>query len=271
MNSYSTQAMGSATETIGMSSTDWIGTDTVGGSGPYCWYDDFPLGNLASGTVVTGTIGPPSTVIDLFLFTREQYSAIQDSGCGNIPYVAVAQVHGLDSAYTLNVVIPAADSYYLVVFCEHARTSFTVPVTLVVVANQEVTSPVYYVVTYEETQPMTYVTNLQVTQPSGSAIQTAQGLGSYSIFEIAVVGAILVFIVAGLLYYLRKGGEEPTRNRKAKRPNEKPIATTLPITPRTRTVTEPKKVSPEKQFCLECGNELPLGSKFCNKCGSKQA
>ena len=25
----------------------------------------------------------------------------------------------------------------------------------------------------------------------------------------------------------------------------------------------------EKLFCTKCGNELPIGSKFCNKCGQK--
>jgi ribosomal protein L40E len=37
-----------------------------------------------------------------------------------------------------------------------------------------------------------------------------------------------------------------------------------------RTTAASGKIS-DKQFCLECGSELPLGSKFCNKCGTKQA
>ncbi len=61
--------------------------------------------------------------------------------------------------------------------------------------------------------------------------------------------------------------------KRRQRPNEKPIATALLMSPRQTTlnVTETKKVSLEKQFCLECGTQLPVGSKFCTKCGTKQA
>ncbi|MGD0422870.1 MAG: zinc ribbon domain-containing protein [Candidatus Bathyarchaeia archaeon] len=40
----------------------------------------------------------------------------------------------------------------------------------------------------------------------------------------------------------------------------------------TKAKIEPKteKPTPSKNFCIDCGKELELGSKFCNNCGTKQ-
>jgi hypothetical protein len=35
--------------------------------------------------------------------------------------------------------------------------------------------------------------------------------------------------------------------------------------------TEPSEPKEEKRFCINCGAELPFGSKFCNKCGVAQS
>jgi hypothetical protein len=54
------------------------------------------------------------------------------------------------------------------------------------------------------------------------------------------------------LYYAKdkRWVGEKTRPKKAESKTEKPTTT--------------------KNFCIECGSELPLKSKFCNNCGTKQ-
>lgn len=37
-----------------------------------------------------------------------------------------------------------------------------------------------------------------------------------------------------------------------------------------RVHSEKKEAVSAKNFCIECGTELPLDSKFCNECGTKQ-
>ena len=55
--------------------------------------------------------------------------------------------------------------------------------------------------------------------------------------------------------------------------SEKPTSKIMDREESETSATEPTKTRAAvgTQFCLECGNELPLGSKFCNKCGTKQS
>jgi hypothetical protein len=42
------------------------------------------------------------------------------------------------------------------------------------------------------------------------------------------------------------------------------------ITTAERVDSKTKESASGKNFCVECGSELPLKSKFCNSCGTKQ-
>ncbi|MGD0424536.1 MAG: zinc ribbon domain-containing protein [Candidatus Bathyarchaeia archaeon] len=66
---------------------------------------------------------------------------------------------------------------------------------------------------------------------------------------LAVIAAAI--IGAAFLYTRRRGQPTVTEAEKVELKTEKPTTT-------------------KKNFCIECGSELPLKSKFCNNCGSKQ-
>jgi zinc-ribbon domain len=248
-NVYSTERMGVTTQTATVTSVFLSLTDSVGGQGPYCFFDNTGL-DIPAGTVaITGTIGPASTwsiepakitPIDFYIMTYAQFNEFQGGSC-RTSYDAVVKVHNLMSTYSLNWKNPLPGVYEVVVFNEAVRTSFTVPIMIDIVGAHEQTSPAYFVVTGERTLsvPVTYVTTVQ----AGTL-----GLGSYSIAGVVGVVVVVAFVVAIIAF-----GHKLSRKHEAE-------------------PSEPEHViaTSDKQFCLECGAPLTLGSKYCNKCGAKQ-
>jgi ribosomal protein L40E len=85
--------------------------------------------------------------------------------------------------------------------------------------------------------------------------QTLEPVSSFPQDTALILIAVIVALAIGgyLAFRLKKGKPELPH------PLESPAPTNL----------ETQKVT-DKQFCTECGTSLPMGSKFCNKCGSKQ-
>jgi ribosomal protein L40E len=95
-----------------------------------------------------------------------------------------------------------------------------------------------------------------VTSLSPSSQQT--GGTDYSVLLLCfAIAAVVIFII---WFGLVRGPKAKPAEQQVQQAGTKPSE--------VNKVSE-VKVS-DKQFCLECGSELPLGSKFCNKCGSKQ-
>ena len=232
-------------------------------------YDDF---NATAGPV-SGTM-TASSPVDFYLVSEEnfnEWASLSTAMCTG-PITALPGIRS-STSYSFTANLPQSGEYFLL-FINFSKTSTA---NVFVVVNS-VGSPV----TYTTTSDSLYVQAILVTEalsqlsstPSALASTATQSssLGAYPIFEIAVVGVILIFIVGALLYYVREGRKELTKNRKQKGSKKKSVATASLITPRerARTATEPRKAIPEKQFCLECGAQVPTGSKFCNKCGAEQ-
>jgi hypothetical protein len=82
------------------------------------------------------------------------------------------------------------------------------------------------------------------SQPTGNPIQSNPLVAPV----IAVIAAVA--LVALILY-----------NTRGKKPE---------ITTAEKIDSKTKKAASGKNFCIECGSELPAKSKFCNNCGTKQ-
>jgi hypothetical protein len=96
---------------------------------------------------------------------------------------------------------------------------------------------------------ITSTPSLQMPQlPQPTAIQSTNN----NTPQLGLTIELIVAVVLGAVF-LYSGRKEQPKVKKAKKVDSK---------------TE--KVASGKNFCIECGQELSLGSKFCNNCGSKQ-
>jgi len=70
--------------------------------------------------------------------------------------------------------------------------------------------------------------------------------------QLALALAIIAAVVLGVLFlYTRRRGQPK-------------------VTKAEKVDSKTKKAASGKNFCIECGKELPIKSKFCNNCGTKQ-
>jgi ribosomal protein L40E len=186
---------------------------------------------------------------------QNQYYDLKHYGsCEDVQsWAAEVAVYGLTSTYSLDWTNPPAGWYYFMFLSEavgaYHATVYT-PFVLVATFNQVETSTVYNVVTNQVTGSATQtVTSLQVTQ-----VAPGIGVGSGLNLEIVAGIIIVVLVVIAALYFVKS------------RP--KPEGGTRVSEEQRATVTQRR--TDDKQFCLGCGKPLPVGSKFCNKCGAAQ-
>jgi ribosomal protein L40E len=249
-NIYSPRVVGSTTETIASMNTFVSTTDSFRGVVGGCIYDYWNITVDPVTTEITGTIGPPSSSIDLFILTPQQYLVFYHGACrAPARWGAVLLVNDIVNTYALDWKNPPAGWYYFIFLCESMPNSggVSIPFDLVATNSQEQTSAIVSLVMSQATGSETQtVTSLQVTQAGSSFGFNFQAFN----LEEATVIVIVLLIAAALVYY------GPKLRQKA------------PEAPARKRTTKPPK---GKQFCLECGAQLPLGSKFCNKCGAKQA
>jgi len=248
-NVYSTNTVGTTTETVVSENTFLSTTDTIqkAPASYFCTLDSWNITVSPGTTEVTGTIGPPSSQIDVMIMNQNQYYDFSHyGGCGG-PWSAEVAVYGLTSTYSLNWNNPPPGWYYLVFLNEKtglANTGVVTPFVLVATLNQIQTSTVYNVVTNPVSGAVTQtVTSLQVTQ-----VAPGIGLGSGLNLEIIAGIIIVVLVVVAALYFV---------NSRPKSEGGKQEATQ-------------RKKTDDELFCSNCGKPLPVGSKFCNKCGATQ-
>jgi len=121
------------------------------------------------------------------------------------------------------------------------------------VANNPI--PQYTTPTYAAYAASSYATTPYTTTSEAPSTLTVSP--NVSLGVIAVTLAAILAIGAVIYYW-------PRRTETAKGP-----ADVEPVRPEPFTHEIPK-ITRDKQFCIECRTELPVGSKFCNKCGAKQ-
>lgn len=215
-----------------------------------CYFDWWNITIDPGTTEVTGTIGPPNSEVDFYIMTTNQYNLFKHQECGNGPYDAIVAVEGLTSAYPLDWKSPPPGWYHFI-FSSPASGgngyTITTPFVLVASFNQAETSTEFNVATNQVTQQNAEtLTSVQVSQVStlpSPAIDPT----------ILMIAGVVVVAVVVALFFVRSRQGKGFKSVEAK---------TVDSTTRTPVSS--------KTFCLECGRELPLGSKFCNKCGTSQ-
>jgi hypothetical protein len=183
-------------------------------------------------------------VLNFYILSESNYAKWKYCGDPGSTYVTVEMA----KSYTVNFVLPITGTIYFA-FENYAAgsdtaSSRTVTFSLYRMGVQSVTSTLYSTWRSEIAFGMTStVISLQY-----STIQPVLGGGSsYLIILIAAVLAVVI-IAAIVMASRRKEGR--------------------------RASVEQKRAEPvtgvEKQFCVNCGAELALNSKFCTKCGTQQ-
>jgi len=242
-NVYSTNTVGSTTITVESLNTFISTADTISaGAARFCTFDYWNITIDPGTTAVTGTIGPPSSPIDFFIMNQAQYDYFDHSSCDTSSYPAEVAVYSVTTTYSLNWQNPPTGWYYFIFFTESVHNPTVVtPFVLVAMNNKVQTSTILNTVTNQVTGVASQtLTSVQVTEASTGV------LPGFSPDLIA--GIIVVVLIVVVTMYLAK-----SRTRQEGKP-----------------ITSAAQPTGDKLFCLNCGKPLPVGSKFCNKCGTEQ-
>jgi hypothetical protein len=182
-------------------------------------------------------------VLNFYILSESNYAKWKYCGDPGSTYVTVEMA----KSYSVNFVLPITGTVYFA-FENYAAgsdtaSSRTVTFSLYRMDVQSVTSTLYSTWRSEIVFGMTStVISLQY-----STIQPVLGGSSYVIILIVAVLAAVI-IAAIVMASRRKAGRRASVEQKRAEP----------------------VIGVEKQFCVNCGAELALNSKFCTKCGTQQ-
>jgi hypothetical protein len=190
----------------------------------------------------------------VYILTEQEYTAWEgqhlcdprQSGIG-IEWVSSS---GLIQQASIDWTVPVSDEYWIVVEVFSGQ-----PVT--VTANGGIPTTVENAQVVYVTQYGTQVSVLSQT------FQTIEQLPSspQGLTPITIALVVVALVIVGYLVIRQRRGPQPQAQVETQ-------AETGAQKPDIELVTTEKPAV--RQFCIECGNSLPAGSKFCNKCGTKQ-
>jgi hypothetical protein len=197
---------------------------------------------------VVGKVTVDSNTIDFYVMSRGQLVAFNHSPCDQAQD-ATAYVKALDiKSYVLDWVVPS-DGEYDFVFSSYSasmpKPKITGAFSVQYILSQLVASTVYS----KASTTIQSATTRTISSVYYSTVQSP--LDSItSPVSLLIIGVIVGIIVVVALVVVPK--REKTRAR-------------------AERTGGPSRTEKEKSFCINCGAELPLKSKFCNKCGSPQS
>jgi len=225
----------------------------------------FPLVGFFNSTGMTHfeySVGDPMTLYILSgQFTPAALAGILEEPDCYTPYLAyvdwpsyVQQISAgsYPTSGSLNLTLPTASNpYTYVMVAPLSEGSPTATLTI---------SPIYG--TYTNITTSTIAATSATT--SSTTLTFLTTLASVTTLEVPftqtyggwVIGIIGVVAIAVTLNSRRRSN----RGRR----------TDIQVTSDDGTTAQPSEASAEKQFCTQCGLELPEGSRFCIRCGSKQ-
>jgi hypothetical protein len=189
-------------------------------------------------------------VINFYVMSESDYANYKYCGEPGSTYVTIEMA----TAYSLNWIVPTSEALRFI-FENYAAGSDlasarTVTFALYKVGPQSSVSVLYSTtsarLTIESTVTLTSLHYSTVNQPL--VIQTGPAAPSMPPIALMIVGIVIgIILVVAIVAVLKreKTGSSGKRRR--------------------------RKLGKERNFCINCGAELPLKSKFCNKCGSAQS
>lgn len=251
--SYSTFVVATTTQTSTVTMTSIHSFSLPAADPQHCYYN-YAQGTFKAGDRLVGLV-TSSTAIDFYLMSTDQFSKFPKV-CGR---TVSSFIDGAYSAvsHSFDLVVSADGVYYFVMDnygafgSSQGGAEATGVLKLQYPGSQSVTLTLYSTLNgsnvFVNTQTSGSPYYSTVTQPFAWITENPVYLilGIVIVVSIVIVGAL---VVSGLRM------SRPTAV-KAKRQVK---------------VEATKKAEKETQFCMNCGAELPLKSKFCNKCGSAQ-
>jgi ribosomal protein L40E len=206
-----------------------------------CYYH-YVNGSLTAGQRLVGKV-VADYPLDFYVMSTAQFGQLPHSHCED-EHPALLKASYVKS-YTIDWVAPSDGNYYLVFYSYNPsapQPKITGSLSLQFADSQLIVSTLYST----STGTVVSATTQTLSSVYYSTIQTFPGGSTFYLVVLAVVflaALVVAFVV-----------------RASRRKATTPAATT----PRMEALKQ------EKQFCVNCGAELALGSKFCNKCGSAQ-
>lgn len=194
--------------------------------------------NAKAGQVISAQITSTQPIY-VYIMTGQQVNAFQTAATCQ-PAAAGGALLLQDAATSHQILwsVPADGTYYFIFY------------------DLNPNNPVYsnlYIYSVQSGQTVVYTTGqtvIAVETETVSTVSTPLVVPSTSSWILVVVALVIVGLIVSILY-LRRGGK--TESTKAEQVDSKT-----------------KKTTSDKNFCIECGKELSLKSKFCNNCGTKQ-
>lgn len=247
---YSRYVVGTTTATLTVTDTIFDETFTVKGvSAGYCYHHRFIYDGLAGERLQGKWIS--NYIINFYIMSQSDYGNFKYCAQTHPSYITLENAVG-DS---IDWVVPQDGKLYFI-FENYARASAasverTVTFTLYKVYAQSTTSLLYSTastaILYTTVQTLSSVSISQVSQPFA--------LSGNNLLFIGLTILVVVFVLIILL--MRKRRASTSRVTTAIKSKEEPRR-------------EGRKEKEETKFCINCGAELPLRAKFCNKCGATQ-
>jgi hypothetical protein len=182
-------------------------------------------------------------VINFYLLSESNYAKYKYCTQPGPTYIKITSAR----SYSLNWVVPENGTLYFV-FENYASGSLlsegrTVSFELYTVGPQTSTSVQYSTASAESVLRST----VTLSSVYYSTVQsTAEGITSST--TLMVIGLVVGILIVITILIIMKRQKRPVLAKTEK----------------------PSSVGEQKRFCINCGAELPPGSKFCTKCGSTQ-
>ena len=209
-----------------------------------------------------GTNWGQTGTFDLYLLSKQDYktfSTVWNKKHPCNPQSASSSIQplfqGRDQLYYKFIIVSSSDEYWLVAVNKNLYN------TIDVYVDMDVISTYFKISIQTQTSTKLRTSEIQPTVPpigslTDASITQQNSLTTRNIdpaYAIITLIAIVLIIVLFTIYIQRK--KKATDQGKHQQQQ-----------------TAPRKTKDilRKQFCLNCGVELPTGSKFCNKCGTKQ-
>jgi ribosomal protein L40E len=285
-------SVSSQTSFVTTTSEFYRSTFTVPGTATgYCYYQNITLGTGRAGTELFGSVSA-TIPIQFAIMNQAQYITFRGhSYKSNNCRLAAEAVLYQDSVtnYPLDWVVPDNDTYYFIFFNPNnvdvqstfalwttigttrttAQSSASIYATSTAPIPTQASTSTSITSTSTITQLSTSTTYSMITittTPSSSAPTTALPMPPVTVSPQSDYGWLLPALVLGVAAVVTFMLVAYAYPRIFSGTTEPKVTEPRPTT----SVAQTAEKATGKQFCLNCGAELPAKSKFCNKCGSAQ-